>query len=119
MSKRYLKVHDVGLVISLIDKITSMPTWTKEKHKLKAEFFKFIRRNYRNDFYFAHVRFSLSDGRSFYAWSYEIKDLPKSQRGYLSKYAGRKIFLVCVGSYDNWGRKIFLVLPINKFSRID
>ena len=108
---KIIQLSEVHLLQNRIDEIRSIPTWTKHKHALKSDFLSFVKKKYKTDDYSPHATFKMNNGNRFYSWDYEIKTVGNDQRGYLSKYRGKKLFVVCLYIYQ-YGRRQLLILPL-------
>lgn len=113
MGRRILPEDELGVILEKIEQIVSVPTWTREKHDLKRSLLDFIRKNYRSDIYEADKRFKALDGNRFYTWQHEVRLVHEGQKGFLRKYVGRKVFILCIYIYK-WGNRELLVIPVKK-----
>lgn len=113
MGRRILPEDELGVILEKITQIKSVPTWTREKHNLKRSFLEFVRKNYKRDFYEADRRIKAIDGEQFHAWKHEVRLVHEKQRGFLKKYRGRKVIILCIYTYK-WGNRELLVIPLKK-----
>ena len=111
MGRKFIKVNEVIALQNQIDGIKSINSWTKKKYELRDDFFAFVKDNYKSDCYSPHATFTNNKGNRFYSWDYEIRITPNNQRGYLSKYRGKKLFIVCTYIYK-YGCRDLLILPL-------
>ena len=99
-------LHDeVGLCLI---EMRSIPTWTKRKFELFAEF----QRLAKQKRYFLFT----ADGRDYLLYKSGnscIFDVPANQRGALKKFAGRRIRLVCGGKSDRYSGRYYYAKQIS------
>jgi hypothetical protein len=91
----------------LLRRLNTMPTWTKEKIDLygeveteaKAQKYKFFRGDCRR----YHIQRKGDHG---------LFDVPIGKRGALAPFQGKRIRLICAGSWDQYSGRFYFAKPI-------
>jgi hypothetical protein len=91
----------------LLRRLNTMPTWTKEKIDLygeveteaKAQKYKFFRGDCRR----YHIQRKGDHG---------LFDVPIDKRGAMAQFQGKRIRLICAGSWDQYSGRFYFAKPI-------
>ena len=113
MGRKFILKDEVLLIQNKVDSITSIKSWTKKKFEKRDMFLSFIQEYYRIDHYQPHATFKKTNNTRFYCWDYEIRLIPNNQRGYLRKYRGKNLLIICTYIYK-YGNRQLLLIPIKK-----
>jgi hypothetical protein len=90
----------------LLQKVQSIPTWTKERRKLHQEAVELLKRQPHKEFTSNKLHFGLKGvGHSI---NYQV---PINKTGYLRDYRGKKVRLVCIAFVHVFRYKI-LAIPV-------
>jgi len=105
---RGLRLCEVGAVLR---EMRSLPTWTARKYELFAEFKRLAGRK-------AYLRFT-ADSRDYRlsgSGNSCLYQVPFSQRGALSVFAGKFIRVVCGGKTNRYSGRYYYAKPVSKRS---
>ena len=93
----------------LLRRLNTMPTWTKEKINLygevETEAKKLKYKRFRGDCRRYHIQRKGDHG---------LFDVPIDKRGALAPFQGKRIRLICAGSWDQYSGRFYLAKPIER-----
>jgi hypothetical protein len=99
-------IHDdVGI---LLRNLQAIPTWTDAKHAIYAEFEKLVKSR--------EYIFFTGDCRDYHLERKGqscLYDVPLNQRGALAKFAGKRVRLVCGGSYNPYSDRFYFAKQVD------
>ena len=111
MGKRFISKNELEVLQKKIDELKSINSWTKKKHDLRDDLITYIADNYKYFWYAPYANFQKNEGGRYYSWDYEIRITPKNQRGLLSEYRGKELFVICTYIYK-YGKRELLIIPL-------
>ena len=92
---------------NLLRRLNTMPTWTKEKIDLYGE----IETEAKKQKY----KFFKGDCRRYHIQrkgDHGLFDVPIGKRGALAPFQGKRIRLICAGSWDQYSGRFYFAKPI-------
>lgn len=96
---------DVGI---LLRELVAIPTWTAVKHALYSQFEELVTRK-------SYLAFT-GDCRDYHLERKGqscLYDVPLNQRGALAKFAGKRVRLVCGGSYNPYSDRFYFAKQVD------
>ena len=91
----------------LLRRLNTMPTWTKEKIDLYGE----VETEAKTQKY----KFFKGDCRRYHIQrkgDHGLFDVPIGKRGALAPFQGKRIRLICAGSWDQYSGRLYFAKPI-------
>jgi hypothetical protein len=106
--KKKFRSEDFERFKTLRSELLSLKTWTKEKHKKKEEFLKFLNR-YRGWVIYRKDLFKFSDEKTFCCWDYEVVTIPSKKTGFFYNLRNQSVLILCVNHWKYGVRELYVI----------